>query len=284
MTDKSFNIVVFSKNRACQLDLFLTSMKNMFKDCDRFTVSVLYQTSGRRYARSYCLAKKYHGDIHFRKEENFKHDLVSLVNKDNYFTVFFVDDIVWKHPFSTDNDALARLGKDNDILCLSLRLDPTLSYCYAYDMDITPPAFDEHLKWDWTGGEGDFGYPMSLDGHIFRTSDILPLISNLSYHSPNTLEERLSYNPVENKNEMICLPVAPIFNIPANKVQTYNDNRHGGLSAEILDARFRSGYRIAPTPFEGFKNTACHQEVDYTLEKPGTIILKSMACYIHSIF
>ena len=34
-------------------------------------------------------------------------------------------------------------------------------------------------------------YPISLDGHIFRGQDILPLIQSIEFENPNKLESRL---------------------------------------------------------------------------------------------
>lgn len=269
-----FNIVIFSKDRACQLDLLLTSMRKMFEDYAQSNIYVLYTASSGTYELSYSKLKQAHSKIHFVNECNFKDDLLSLLDLDIIYTVFFVDDIVWKESFTINCDELKLLEKDDEILCLSLRLDPNLTYCYALSINMGPPNFDQEMKWDWRGLAGDFGYPMSLDGHIFRTKDILPLLDKLTYTNPNSLEHQLAENPL-NKNKMICLKKAPIFNIPINKVQTINSNRHGNISAEYLNEMFLDGYRILLDPLIGFANYSCHQEVEITLKKP---ILNTIKC------
>jgi hypothetical protein len=128
------------------------------------------------------------------------------------------------------------------------------------------PEFDQNLVWSWMDHSDDFGYPMSLDGHIFRTEDIFPLLSNLSFYNPNSLESILSKNP-PHRTKMICLSRAPIFNIPVNKVQNNYNNRHGSISAAYLNDMFLSGYRISLKPLIGFNNIACHQEVDIRLKR-----------------
>lgn len=262
----SLNIIIFSKDRACQLDLLLTSMRKMFQEYALYKITVLYTISANTYKQGYNALIKSHTHINFIYERDFKQCLLSQVDSEADFSVFFVDDNIWKERFTVQCNEFELFERDPDILCLSLRLDPNLTYCYAYDIGMDSPEFDQRLRWYWEGKSGDFGYPMSLDGHIFRTKDILPLLSKLSYNNPNSLEGALSNHPLK-QTKMLCLDKAPIFNIPINKVQTTNNNRHGNISAEYLNKKFLAGYRISLKPLIGINNYACHQEVDVTLKR-----------------
>jgi hypothetical protein len=275
MQNISMNIIIFSKDRACQLDLLLNSMQKMFRESSEYVPSLLYTTSNVYYKKGYQQLKKKYKKVKFIKERNFKIDLIDNIDEDKEYTVFFVDDIAWKEPFSINCNELHLMKDDSDILCLSLRLDPNLTYCYAYNSEMKLPELDHNLCWNWAGVEGDFGYPMSLDGHIFRTKEILPLISNLQYTNPNSLEGKLSEVPLKNK-KMICLEKSPIFNLPINKVQTHNSNRHGNISAKYLNDMFFLGYRIGLSPIIGFRNNACHQEVDVTLKRSFLNMMKNV--------
>lgn len=152
-------------------------------------------------------------------------DMLSKISPNADYTVFFVDDIVWKEPFTIKCNEVKVLEEDLEVLCILLRLDPTLTYCYAFDMDMNTPGFDEIMRWNCRGKDGDYGYPMSLDGHIFRTKEIELLLTKLSYDSPNSLEGALSKHTLKHV-KMICLYMAPIFNMPINKVQTQSANRY----------------------------------------------------------
>lgn len=261
------NVIIFSKNRPCQLDLLLNSMAKFFIEHKVFNTFVLYAVSDDEYQYGYDQLIKKHKKIKFIKEQNFKRDMLENINVDNKYTVFLVDDIVWKESFSVECRELELLDKDLDIICLSLRLDQYLTYCYACDIDMRRPEFDQQMRWQWDGQDGDFGYPMSLDGHIFRTEDIYPLLTSLTYYNPNSLEGELSQHPL-NKSKMICLNKARLFNMPINKVQNDNSNRHGSITAEYLNTMFINGYRISLKQLIGYDNNACHQEVDITLKRP----------------
>jgi hypothetical protein len=238
----------------------------MFHEYKKNIVNVIYISSDENYEESYSVLRDIHSEVNYIRERNFKEDLIKLIDTNMKYTVFFVDDIVWKERFSVKSNEFRLLQNDPEILCLSLRLDRHLSYCYAYDMTMDAPEFDKQNCWSWNGMDGDFGYPMSLDGHIYRTDDILPLLKELPYDSPNKLEGVLSQNPID-RSKMICLEKAAIFNMPINKVQTHVPNRYGSISAEHLNQVFLDGYGISYAPLVHFNNDACHQEVDIALEK-----------------
>jgi hypothetical protein len=144
---------------------------------------------------------------------------------------------------------------------------PRINYCYTEKRDTPPPKFTEDLMWFWRDPalKGDWSYPLSLDSTIFRTEDILPLLKNLSYENPNTLEGTLATHPI-NKPYMICYKDSLVFNIPVNKVQTANGNHCGNIPADYLNREFLRTKRISMSNLEFFKNTACHQEVSLILE------------------
>jgi len=249
----------------------------MFNEFSGYNITILYTSSNEYFEKGYHRLKKEHaGNINFINEKNFKEDMLVAINASHDYTIFFVDDIVWKEPFSINCNEMIMLKQDSTISCLSLRLDPGLNYCYALDIEMKPPEFDDENCWQWKGEDGDFGYPMSVDGHIFRTADIYPLLCELSYQNPNSLEGTLANHPVDRK-KMICLERAPIFNLPINKVQKCYKNRHGSISADSLNKLFLSKQRISMENLIGFNNNACHQEVDVTLTKPeGNLVEKAM--------
>lgn len=266
------NIIIFSKDRAAQLDLFLRSMKKYFKKFWDYQINILHTYSSDSYKEGYERLFGLHPDsnINFVKENDFKKDLLSLIDEKDEVSIFFVDDIVWKNPFSISSDAYQYFLENKEVLTLSLRLHMNLTYCYPARLNMKPPSNkyqDGYFSFLWRGQMGDYGYPMSLDGHFFKTKDILPLFTGLVYNNPNSLESILSIYPIPNKPKMLCLPESVIMNIPANRVQTFNQNIHGKIPAEFLNTKFLEGYFIDIKPFEGFKNISCHQEMTMSLMK-----------------
>ena len=254
------NIIVFSKDRAAQLDLFMRSMVEYFSEYIDFKIYVIYTYSSNVFKKGYDELIKLYEDINFITETNFKKDVLSTIDPNLKFTTFFVDDIIWKESFSINDDKFILFEQSTDILCLSLRLNSNLNYCYAANHSMTLPISYDNGVWNWRGERGDYGYPMSLDGHIFKTQDILPLLQRLIYKNPNQLEAMLSYSPI-NKPKMMCYDKSKIINNPANKVQTNNPNKHGSISAEYINEQFLKGYMIDLEPYRNINNTQCHLEM-----------------------
>lgn len=236
-------------------------MKKYFPEYSKFEVKILYTYSSDEFLRGYEIVKKRFSDFHFVKEKSFKDDMLSLVSKENIYTVFFVDDNVFKEPFTLGDKQFRIFSSTNEIACLSLRLHPNLTYCYTRETQIVCPSVSANNIFNWREKGGYFGYPMSLDGHIFYTKDIYEKLTEHIYHNPNMLENRIASDPI-NKDLIIMYDESKIFNIPMNKVQNYNNNVHGDFSAEYMNEQFLNGKIISLEEIDGFKNISCHQEID----------------------
>lgn len=265
------NIIIFSKDRPCQLELFLRSVKKYFKEFSQYNFKVLYTYSDSNFEEGYKKLFKIHNDdnISYIKEGNkFKDSLLKIIDKEKDYSIFFVDDIIFKNKFTLNSKQFKLFTLDDNILTLSLRLHNNLTYCYPARIHMNPPKFESNMSFRWRGQPGDYGYPMSLDGHFFRTKDILTFLKSLPYNNPNSLESYLSMYPL-NRPKMICFEESIIMNLPINKVQNFNQNVHGNISAKFLNDKFLENYIIDLEPFDGFKNMSCHQEVEIKFIKDG---------------
>jgi hypothetical protein len=263
------NVVVFSKDRPAQLELFLRSMKRFFVEWNMVSTSILYRYSSEEYHRGYDKTMKYHPEFLYVLEEpgKFKEQVLKMINPAHNATMFFVDDIVFKNYWMLKSPPVRKFLTEDSILCLAIRLCPRINYCYTEKRDTPPPKFTSEGMWFWKdlSLKGDWSYPMSLDGNLFKTEDILPLLKSLSYENPNTLEGTLATHPID-KPYMVCYPDTLLFNIPVNKVQTANGNHCGSIPADYLNREFLKTKRISMSNLEFFKNTACHQEMPLILE------------------
>jgi hypothetical protein len=256
------NIIVFSKDRPMQLELFIRSFNKYVKDFDKYTVRILYTYSNDEYKKGYdkLISNDYYNII-FIKENNFKNDLINLFNPYEKHSVFFVDDIVFKNPIDFYDNQMEIFENDKNIVCRSLRLNSNLTYCYAMGCNISRPNFLENNIFYWNGQQGDYGYPMSVDGHIFRTNEILPYVLYMDYRNPNSFEGNMATRPL-NLPKMICYDKSIILNNPCNKVQINNPNNHGNITAEELNNKFLEGYIISLENFDNIENESCHKEMD----------------------
>ena len=88
--------LIFSKNRALQLDLLLNSIKKNFKQCSE--ISVLYTTTDK-HKKSYEILQKEHGGIKFVEQKDFYNDICDITkNFKNQSVVMFTDDDIVRNP------------------------------------------------------------------------------------------------------------------------------------------------------------------------------------------
>jgi len=263
------NALVFSKDRAMQLDAALRSLRLHCRDADLLETTVLYAFSNNTYASHYSQLAREHPGVHFLEEKDFKGDVLSLI-KPSRFLLFLVDDNIFVQEFSLE-DAVGQLQATPEALAFSLRLGRNTSYCYMLAKYQKLPKFDEVrkgvLSFDWTTSERDFGYPFDVSSSIYRTSDMLPLLEQIPFSNPNTLEGHLDgiKGEMGEQNVLLCFDQSVTFSNPINKVQSVLPNNRGGKHKRYtpthLAEMFEEGYRINVEAYTNFVSTGCHQEV-----------------------
>jgi hypothetical protein len=244
--------IVFSKDRAMQLDALLRSYKTHVTSLR--DVCVLYTASTLRHVRAYREVFSAHKHATpFAQSDSFKTDLLQLIPEDSN-VVFFVDDQVFTRPWTVVEES-----------GLSLRLGLHLTYDYAYGSKHQPlplhRIFGDRVSWNWREGEGSWGYPLSLDGHVFEAKEMRGMIEAIDFHSPNTLEAGLqAFVSCFLPRRGTCYRESKIVNVPWNIVQTDWHNRNAGLSAEDLLSAWEAGMQIDLSGIYGVLNESVHQE------------------------
>ena len=196
------NVILFSKDRAMQLDLLLQSILLNF-NVEDYKLNILYKASNDEYNRGYNMIRDSYPQFTYKKEENFKEDLLSLFN-DSKYTTFLTDDDIIYQSFKLNNDELHNIFMLTEANCFSLRLGLNTRHCYTqqrlnsledfkthnfyYDIDLIEPV----ISWKVKDGTNDYAYPMSVDGHIFKTEYIKNLCEVLEYTNLNLFESFLS--------------------------------------------------------------------------------------------
>jgi hypothetical protein len=267
------NVIIFSKDRAMQLDLLLQSILLNF-NVEDYKLNILYKSSNDEYNRGYNMIRDLYPQFSYKKEENFKQDLLSLFN-DSKYTMFLTDDDIIYQSFKLNNDELHNIFMLTEANCFSLRLGLNTKHCYTmqrlndlknfkthnfyYDKDLIEPV----ISWKVGDGTNDYAYPMSVDGHIFKTEYIKNLCEVLEYTNPNLFEAMLSNF---SKSEMIMSSYKDnkLVNSPINRVQDTFQNLSGmkyRYSVEDLNEMYLDGVSFDFNKMKFNEITGCHQEI-----------------------
>jgi len=218
------DLIIFSKDRAFQLDGLLSSLK---ENCNIFScISILYKTSNDYHEKAYKQLSKTRPIPQWWQETDFKRDLLSMMSR-REFTCFMVDDMICfkKVPqFEIEDE-----------LCYSLRLGSNIR------------NYPGKNRWNWKEADGYFKYPFSVDGHIFRTNYIKTLLEAQHYTNPNKLETKLQKYKHEAEPMMSCLPESCVVSIPINKTSETSRCSAGDkhpASLKWLNEMYLDGHRM----------------------------------------
>jgi len=259
------DVIIFSKNRACQLDALICSIEKHWINYKECSFHVIYTYDNDNFKKGYDILIKDYSLIHWIKEsESFKNDIVEIDYQHNYIT-FLTDDDVFKEDFDTNTLEFDIFQYDESILCLSLRLGLHIDNHYIKGASPAPDGLKSPCIWDWRKGNIDWGYPMSISGaHIYKRADLSASLKELYYDKAWNIECALAAYPI-NKPKMICYETSKVFHNPINRVQVGIINKCGDVTAESLNAEFLKGKRIDINKLSGYKNSSVHEIVDVEL-------------------
>ncbi len=296
--------VVFSRDRALQLDATLKSFFRQAEDAGAAQLVVLYRASSERLRAQYAqLGRELSGRARFVAETAFRGQLIGLLDATSFgrtevapthessprfpwkrragpvnHVLFLVDDALFVRRFHLAT-AVEALQSNADTVGFSFRLGRNTTDSYVLGRSQVLPEFvqlaEGMLKYAWRNGDGDFAYPLELSSSLYRVPDMLRLFRGLEFSNPNTLESQMSIQARRFGRRfpyLLCWEQSVAFSAPLNRVQSVFANRAGQqdeFSAENMSALFDQGRRIDVASLDGFVPSACHQEVGLPLVEGG---------------
>lgn len=288
--------IIFSKDRPLQLHGTLESFRLRCQEAASIPVSIVYYASTGEFEEGYTrLRQEFDSSlrIDWIKEQDFKRDVLDALSAPSQMAwglfrrifsgkrhpryehvLFQVDDNVFVKDFSIQQ-VLSAMDEHPDALGFSLRIGRNTGYCYSNRCTQALPQFSPAgegiLKFSWPGCEGDFGYPLEVSSSVYRTRELLGILTCLPYANPNRLEQGLSVSSrlfVRKQSKLLCFDRSVAFCVPVNKVQNILDNRAGSsdeYSSTALNRMFLDGFRIDVNSLSGFTPEAAHQEITLPL-------------------
>ena len=202
MTSKKISIIIFSCDRACQLNACIQSFLINCEEADSAELKVIYKATNNEYNEGYekLKTKFSNQEIDWIKEQDFRKQLTDTVlASKNPFMMFLVDDIIFVDSFSFSDQNFSLLNTNNMLLAISLRLHKGANHCYATDTPQEVPKFVKGNVWSWKSSDGDWGYPMSVDGNVFRTNQLKEVIDKVRFHNRMILTPIMEKPSIFNK-------------------------------------------------------------------------------------
>jgi hypothetical protein len=280
------NAIIFSKDRACQLRLLLESiLYNSYKILDGITV--IYTTSDIEYDKGYSLLKRENLFPKFKVDwvqqtDSFAQDVLTVMRKycqgPKSFITFFTDDSVFYKNIQEDKFVIeSSMHTGSDVACFSLRsglnTKEQMHWRRGNTIQIQHVKVGKIIKWrhvDYPTSHG-YGYPMSVDGHIFRADQLTHFVTSIqSVTGPNSLEGALCNYKYELAPCMASFEQSVLVIVPINRVQKESENFAGlfyGIPAQELNKQYLLGNVIDYHSIDFTNIVGTHQELEYKFKR-----------------
>ena len=263
------SLLIWSKDRACQLDLLLRSLPS-----NLFNVLVLYRVSTREYQYGYDKLIERYPDYFFTSETDFELQTRFIVwSASDYICLSTDDTVFYSHPKISSAGIKAAMSED--VITFSFRYGRNTVVQNHNTGEIQPSLniyedCHDFIRWrfDQYHPLHNYGYPFGLDMHVYRTEVLKELINQFSFSNTNQLESNLfKYTNVVPK--VICSEhTSTAVNIPCNNMSgiTLGGTTYP-FSTESLNQAWLYGYQIKLDDIQKMKFIGCHCEVPLGFEK-----------------
>lgn len=255
--------IILSKDRPAQLDLLLRSIER--NGGGYFgTPLVIAGGSSQGLAEVYAehqIALVYEGEP-WSFEEFVRSALVGE------FVCFMCDDgILYRRIPPLELDRWT-----DELLCVSLRYGENTVEQYptgeVNGWEEVRETSEGLLTWPWRQAIGDFGYPGSVDAHIFRTADVVRMLEPHTFPNPTALECALvegCFQIAASRPLMACYPHSVYVGNPVNRVSEQSNVRYGQtypVTAAECAEKFAEGLRIDLDALNFSAVNGAHSEVE----------------------
>lgn len=250
--------IIFSKDRAMQLDGFLASY---FENVENFSeIKILFHVSNEAHKKSYIDLQKIYENfpVQFIQETNFRANLINALEKSSEDRlIFYVDDMLFSQKI--DYGWLKNIDPLQNIVCLSRGKDLNYSTVLAKKLEV--PSFNKisenlyQFKWNEISEFSDWTYPIGVSGYMYSRPEMLAMIKATHFKAPNSLEHNLQkFLPYFTMRGGICLENVATPCVHTNLTQTegYN-NILGHYSLEELLDLWNMNKRINYNEFVGLE-------------------------------
>jgi len=245
-----------------QLDALLRSMDIYLPGM--VTRKVIVKSSSLDYTAAYKRVFEAYDNAVWIKERNIKEDVLNGLDTDNAYSFFLVDDIV----FYRKPEFPPRILED-DTACYSMRLGNNIvNFPFAIpdsEEDYRDVYNSDWYSFFWREEKKYFSYPLSVDGHIFRTDQIRNMIRVIEFHNPNKFEAHLQRFKDKLPEYMRCGTHSCLVNMPINKVTDFSSTAFGEkypMIASRLLQMYNDGYRMDLMKMDFSDVHLCHQEIE----------------------
>lgn len=240
-----------------QLEALLHSFSEKFNE---FDIEVIYKYSDPYYRNAYDMLKHDY-DIKWTVQDNAKEQFINSSKQYQYVCICTDDTWIHRQPDST------MLDKMDDVSVFSLRLGLNTivqNHFSGQNQPILKNYVDEGntISWNFASINPyyNYGYPFSMDMHIYHSAELVPLLEQIEFSRPPELEGNLLRYRSHISQRMRSFKTSCAVNIPLNCMSGNTQSINHSLSD--LNHMFLHECKLR---YENIPIVGCHQNVGYKI-------------------
>jgi len=244
--------IIHSLDNPYRLNTFLTSWEEHAQQA--VSITVLYNHSDEDYKRGYEKVISKFSKVSFVKTDNPKPSMFEILGlADEKYSALFTDEDIFYRKINKGGEEIVDsvFEEHKDLFSFSLRLgrNVTVNKQFGSPNIIIPlnKENDNHLLVDWSKHYLDFGFPLCVHGHVFRTKEIRKLSQNVRWTNFDELQENLQIFDRFPKKKMASFNKSLIVTDVAPPSQTADM-----LTRKILNLKWLDD-NILPVPIKKSK-------------------------------
>jgi hypothetical protein len=257
------HIILASKNRACQCDATLRSLKEQISF--PFEVNILYTTTNSNFENAYKILLDKHSSesvpIRLHRETAFKSNIINLIQTNPCQNIMFLtDEEIIRRPWHYD-DTFKRFETDDRILSLVIRVGHELKYRDNENKCIHPKIWEEKNIWDFRIQTAyHWQCIMAFGSQVYKRQDLIDYLPTLKIVNPNSMEALMCQyiHFLKHRSLLICYDQSKVVAFNLNEVR--GNGNPGSVSTEYLNTKFLNGLQLKLNPFYSVREDTSYFE------------------------
>ena len=272
---KKVDCIVYTRDRACQVDLLLRSMSEKFLNAGKVYIVYTYSDDNFKAGYDRLLQEKYNLDCVFIKQTSFQQNVLGTISMMStpYFLGLCDDDV-----FIRETDCTAILGKldEEGVSSISIKHGLDINHSYPDNrLDPNPEFLEQEvfLKWNWrTYVEySAWGYPTCVNSYIYLREYFLKLLEGSVFNFPPDMEGCLNTKKEQFKESIVSFRELKLLNLPVNRIQTHSLCNPFAVKfaygIEYLNRKFLNGDRISTANIYTHQPNQSNDELELHFER-----------------